>query len=383
VLYIYSQLPPAPLLDRERILVYKKAWGRLPRPPWQVIIPLVGGGNGHVRAAVIKQPGNLVVGDVPDPLPRPDEVIVSVALCGLCGTDLHLYGGDVDYGYPLIPGHEVVGTVTRCGSDVDDLEPGTRVAFDPNIPCGTCHFCRRLRFNHCLNWQAVGVTRDGGSAEQVAVPAKVIYPIGDLPFEQAVFIEPLSCVVFGLQRARPRLGDRVLIFGAGPIGLLLMQAARRDGAAEVVVTDLQPERLALAAELGADATVLADDDAAHALSRRAPHGYDLVIDATGVPHVAAGTLEYVTRGGKVLLFGVCPEDATFRFSPFDLYRRGISVHGSFALNKTFAPAIELLQSSAVRVEPLISHRLPLEAFPQALEMARTGSEPTMKIVIEP
>jgi 2-desacetyl-2-hydroxyethyl bacteriochlorophyllide A dehydrogenase len=321
--------------------------------------------------------------DAPDPVPVPEEVVVSVALSGLCGTDLHLYQGDVDYGYPLIPGHEVVGTISRCGSAVDDLEPGMRVAFDPNIPCGTCHFCRRLRFNHCLHWQAVGVTRDGGFAEQVAVPASVIYPIGDLPFEQAVFIEPLACVVFGLRRARPALGDRVLIFGAGPIGLLLMQSVRRDGASQVVVTDLVPERLDLAAELGADVTVLGDDDAPDALREHALYGYDLVIDATGVPQVAASAFDYVTRGGKVLLFGVCPEDATFPFSPFDLYRRDIAVYGSFALNKTFAPAIELLRAGAVRVAPLISHRFPLEAFPQALELAQARSEPTMKILIEP
>lgn len=253
----------------------------------------------------------------------------------------------------------------------------------PNIPCGQCHFCRRLRFNHCLNWQAIGVTRDGGFAERVAVPAKVVYPIGDLPFERAVFIEPLSCVVYGLQRATPALGDRVLIFGAGPIGLLLMQAVRRAGAAQVVVTDLQRERLELAARLETDATILADENQPAALHERAPLGYDMVIDATGVPAVVARCFDYVTPGGKVLLFGVCPEDATIPFSPFDLYRRDISVYGSFALNVTFGPAIELLRGGALQVEPLISHRFPLEQFPQVLEMARTRSEPAIKIVIQP
>ena len=338
-----------------------------------------------MKAAVIETPGRVVVREVDDPRPAPDEVIVAVALSGLCGTDLHIYAGEVNYTYPIVPGHEVVGTIVEVGDGVADLAVGMRVAFDPNIPCGQCHFCRRLRFNHCLNWQAVGVTRDGGFSERVAVPAKVVYPIGDLPFEQAVFIEPLSCVVYGLQRAAPALGDRVLIFGAGPIGLLLMQAVRRGGAAQVVVTDLQGERLELAAELGADATVLAneDKDQPSALREWAPQGYDMVVDATGVPAVVARCFGYVTPGGKVLLFGVCPEDATIPFSPFDLYRRDISVYGSFALNVTFEPAIELLRGGAVQVGSLISHRFPLEQFPQALEMARTRSEPAMKIVIEP
>lgn len=338
-----------------------------------------------MKAAVIETPGQVFVQDVPDPQPAPGEVIVSVALAGLCGTDLHIYAGEIDYVYPIIPGHEVVGTILEVGDGVADLAPGMRVAFDPNIPCGQCHFCRRLRFNHCLNWQAIGVTRDGGFAERVTVPAKVIYPIGDLPFEQAVFIEPLSCVVYGLQRATPALGDQVLIFGAGPIGLLLMQAVRRAGAAQVVVTDLQQERLELVATLGAHVTVPADEgeDQPASLREGAPLGYDMVIDATGVPAVAARCFDYVTPGGKVLLFGVCPENATIPFSPFDLYRRDISVYGSFALNVTFGPAIELLRGGAVQVEPLISHRFPLARFPEALEMARTRSEPTMKVVIGP
>lgn len=336
-----------------------------------------------MKAAVIETPGRVVVKEVPDPQPAPDEVIVSVTLAGLCGTDLHIYTGEINYVYPIIPGHEVVGTIVEVGDGVADLVPGMRVVFDPNIPCGQCHFCRRLRFNHCLNWQAIGVTRDGGFAERVAVPAKVVYPIGDLPFEQAVFIEPLSCVVYGLQRAAPALGDRVLIFGAGPIGLLMMQAVRRAGAAQVVVTDLQRGRLELAARLGADATILAGEGQPAALHERAPLGYDMVIDASGAPAVVAHCFDYVTPGGRLLLFGVCPEDATIPFSPFNLYRRDISVYGSFALNMTFGPSIELLRGGAVQVEPLISHRFPLERFPQALEIACTRSEQAMKVLIQP
>jgi D-arabinitol dehydrogenase (NADP+) len=336
-----------------------------------------------MKAAVFEAPGVVSVRTVADPVPAADEVVVSVTAAGLCGTDLHLYTGELTCDYPIIPGHEVVGTIAAVGSGVRDLSVGMRVAFDPNIPCGQCHFCRRLRFNHCLNWQAVGVTRPGGFAERVAVPAKVVYPIGDLPFEQAVFVEPLSCVVYGLQRAAPALGDRVLIFGAGPIGLLLLQAVRRAGAAEVTVSDLQAERLTLATSLGAERVVPADRDQETALREIAPYGYDMVIDATGVPAVAAQTFDYVTPGGKVLLFGVCPEEATIEFSPYRVYRRDITVVGSFALNVTFGPAIELLRSGAVRVEALISHRFSLDQFPQALHIAHTRAEPAVKILIEP
>ncbi len=336
-----------------------------------------------MKAVVIEAPHQLAVRDVPDPQAAPDEVVVAVAAVGLCGTDLHIYAGEYDGDYPIVPGHEVVGTIVDVGEDVRGLSAGMRVTFDPNVACGQCHFCRRLRFNHCLNWQGIGVTRNGGLAERVAVPAKAIYAIDDLPFDVAVFTEPLSCVVWGLQRATPALAERVLIFGAGPIGLLMMQAVRCAGAGQVVVTDLQPDRLELATALGADAVVAASGPVAASLMRWAPYGYDMVIDATGVPEVVAGCFEYVTRGGQVLLFGVCPEDATIQFSPFDLFRRDISVYGSFAVNVTFGPALELLRSGAVQVEPLISHRFCLEEFPEALEMALARSEPLMKVLIEP
>jgi 2-desacetyl-2-hydroxyethyl bacteriochlorophyllide A dehydrogenase len=337
-----------------------------------------------MKAVVIEAPYEVAIREVPDPRPAPDEVIVGVAATGLCGTDLAIYAGEYDGEYPVVPGHEVVGAIIEVGESVTDLSPGTRVAFDPNVPCFECHFCRRLRFNHCLNWQGIGVSRAGGMAKRVAVPASVVYPLDDdLPFDQAIFTEPLSCVVWGLQRATPQLGDRVLILGSGPIGLLMMQAVRRAGAAQVVVTDLQPDRLALAKQLGADVIVGAGEPQAATLRELAPHGYDMVIDATGVPEVVAGCFDYVTRGGKLLVFGVCPEDATISFSPFDLFRRDIAVYGSFAVNLTFGPALELLRNGAVQVEPLISHRFALEEFPRALEMARTRTEPMMKVLIEP
>lgn len=337
-----------------------------------------------MKAVVIEGPHQVSVREVAEPVPARGEVIVETAYAGLCGTDLHIYLGEYDGDYPIVPGHEVVGTIVEIGEGVDELCVGARVAFDPNVPCFACHFCRRQRFNHCLNWQGIGVTRNGGMAERVAVPARVIYPLDDeLAFDHAVFAEPLSCVVWGLRRVTPGLGDRVLIFGAGPIGLLMLQSVQRAGACQVVVSDLQAERLTLALDLGADAVVLAGDGAAGALRGHALHGYDMVIDATGVPAVASACLEHVTRGGKVLLFGVCPEDATIAFSPFDLFRRDISVYGSFAVNLTFGPALELLRSGVVRVDGLVSHRFSLDEFPMALDMALTRSEPMMKVLVGP
>jgi len=337
-----------------------------------------------MKACMIDAPGSVAVKEVPDPRPAFGEVVVSVAACGVCGTDVHIYDGEMDYvKYPLIPGHEIVGTIEEVGEGVADLKPGMRVTLDPNVPCMECPFCRKLKFNHCIHWQGIGVSRSGGFAERVAVPAKVVYDIGDMPFDVAAFVEPLSCVVYGLQRARPNLADRVLIFGSGPIGLLLLQAIRRAGAAQVVVTDLQQDRLELAEALGAELTILADENQAEVLRENAPLGYDMVVDATGVPSVASRCFNHVTKGGKILLFGVCPDDATFPFSPYDLFHRDLTVYGSFAVNMTFAPAIELLRNGAINVRPLTSHRLSLDEAPRALEIAKTHTEPAMKILIEP
>jgi len=202
-----------------------------------------------------------------------------------------------------------------------------------------------------------------------------------MPFERAVFAEPLACVVYGVQRARPQIGDRVLLFGAGPIGLLLLQTLKRAGATYVVVVDIREERLELARKLGADRTVPAGQE--EEIREGATFGYDIVVEATGVPEVASKCADFAIPGGKVLLFGVCPEGAEIPVRPFQIYRRDITILGSFALNRTMGQALELLSAGAVQVEPLISHRFPLEHFPDALALVQEGREPSMKVLIEP
>ncbi len=179
---------------------------------------------------------------------------------GVCGTDLHIYRNEYMGQLPLIPGLEFAGTVVEVGRKVTDLVVGERVAVDPNLPCGYCVFCRGQQANHCLHWQGVGVTRGGGFAEYVSAPARACYRLpSELSDGAAAFVEPLACVVYALQRLRVHPADDVLIFGAGPMGLLLVQALRRSGAAQVVVVDRNPARLALATQLGAHAALLADE----------------------------------------------------------------------------------------------------------------------------
>lgn len=334
-----------------------------------------------MKAAFYEAPYTVGVREAPRPEPGAHEVVVRVAACGICGTDQHIYQGDFFPTYPLIGGHELAGEVVRIGSEVDTVREGERVAVDPSIFCGYCYFCQRAQGNHCLNWQAIGVTRNGGFAEYVVAPKANIYPIGEMPFEQAAFIEPISCVVYGLRRIKIPLGANVLIFGAGSIGLLMMQLVRHGGASQVVSVDLKGDKLALARRLGAHQTVQAGERLHDELRELSPLGFDVVIDCTGVPSAVEQMFMHVRSEGKVLMFGVNPTDATIQLSPYDVYHKDLEIYGSFALRYTFHQAIALMRSGAVEVEPLLSDRLPIDRFADALALA--GSGEALKVQIQP
>lgn len=327
-----------------------------------------------MQAVQIEAPGKAHIVEVKTPAPGPGEVLIEVAVAGVCGTDLHIYHGQYEGTYPIIPGHEFSGTVAAVGEGVKGYRPGDRVTADPNIPCNRCPACQRNEPNQCYDLAAIGVTRAGAFARYVLAPESNVFAIGSLSFAAAAMVEPLACVVWGLKRVRIQPGDAVLIFGAGPMGCLMLQAVRHAGAATVVVTDVVPWRLERAAELGATETVPADEHQAKRLQALVPLGYDIVADATGRLDVLEQAFSYVRPRGKVWVFGVCPPTAQATFVPYDVFRKDLSIIGSFAVCRTFQESIALIQSGAVRVEPLISHCLPLDRFSEGLELAEHASE---------
>ena len=326
-----------------------------------------------MKAAYYEAVHEIDVREAPDPEPGPEDVLIRVHSCGICGTDQHIFDGDVGGPLPLIGGHELAGEVVSVGAEVpDDFPVGGRVAVEPNISCGSCFYCQRGQVNHCLRWSAIGVTRDGGFADYVVAPATNVYRVGEMDYEVAAFIEPLSCVVYGLKRLEIPLGANVLIYGAGPIGLLMLQLVRHGGASEIAVVDLKQDKLDLAGTLGATIT---------ALREASPLGFDVVIDCTGVPSVVEHTFTHVRNNGKLLFFGVNPPDARISISPYEVYRRDLQIFGSFALRFTFQDALALLKSGAVDVKPLLSERLPIDRFAEALGLA--GSGEALKVQIQP
>lgn len=322
-----------------------------------------------MKAARIERPGEAQVLVVPEPVVGPDDILIRVRAAGICGTDLHIFKGEYEATYPLIPGHEFSGEVAAVGQHVRNFQVGDRVTADPNIPCNRCSYCQRNEPNQCRQLSAIGVTQDGGFAEYVIAPEGNVFAIGDMPYPAAALIEPLACVVWGLKQVEVQPGDNALVLGAGPMGCLVAQGLRSAGASSVIVTDVVPSRLEMARRLGASEAIPADERQATRLKQLTPDGFAIVVDATGIPQVLESAVNYARPRGKIWVFGVTPAGTRVSFPAYEIFRRDLKIIGSFAVNRTFPQSIALIQSGAVQVEPLISHRLPLDKFREGLDLA--------------
>jgi D-arabinitol dehydrogenase (NADP+) len=336
-----------------------------------------------MRAVVFSRPHEFGVTEVADPVPGPGEVRLRTVVTGVCGTDRHLLAGGFLARFPLIPGHEIVGAVERLGDGVTDLAVGDLVAADNTVLCGHCEDCRRGKPLYCRNFHSLGVTGPGGFAELVVVRAEKCFPLAGLDPMVAVLTEPLACAVHGMDVLGLRPGSDVLVFGAGPTGLLLAQLLLHGGAARLTVAAPSAPKLALARAFGADETVrIGRDDVAQGaarLRRIAPSGFDVVVEATGSPAVLAGCPELTRVGGTVLVYGMA--DATDRvpFSPYDIFARELTIKGSFAQTHCFDRALLALRTGRVRTEGIVTDRFDLARFDQAL--AAVASPSSVKAVV--
>jgi D-arabinitol dehydrogenase (NADP+) len=326
-----------------------------------------------METIIIHKPNELKLVEREIPEPGPGEVLIKVMASGICGTDIHIFNGEYMGAYPVIPGHEFSGVVVSTGNLITRFKVGDRVAVEPNISCDNCVHCLNNRQNFCLNWQAIGVTLPGGMEQYVTAPEKAVFSIGDLPFEQGAFMEPLSCVIHGIERAQLRLADQVAILGAGPIGNLILQMARLQGAAQITVLENNPGRAELARQMGAYLVLSRMEDLQ-------PEKFDVVIDATGVIPVMTQAIDYARRGGTVLLFGVPPSGRLMEIEVFKIFQKGLTILSSFTSVRNSYQAVNLLRSGKIDVRSLISHRLPLKEMSQAIERIE-GHDPGVKKVI--
>ncbi len=330
-----------------------------------------------MQAAVIERPGEIALKEIPVPAVREDEVLIEVKASGICGTDIHIFRGEYLGSYPVIPGHEFSGVVKAVGAKVTRFTPGDHVAVEPNVACNNCPACLSNRQNFCANWNGVGVTLPGGMAQFSAVPEKAVFGIGGLPFTAGAFMEPLSCVLHGVQRTGFSLADRVLIVGAGPIGILLLKSILLEGASAITSIDRNEARLALARRSGAAAT----GSSFEAVAQAEP--FDVVVDATGVPALMEKTLSFVREGGRVLLFGVPPSGSRISLDAFTIFRKGLTLLSSYTSVRNSIQAVRLLETGKIDVSSLVSHELPLSGLRHGIELIEAGREGVLKVLIRP
>ena len=305
---------------------------------------------------------------------RGNEVLIDVEACGICGTDLHIVEGTSRSNPPVIIGHEYAGCIVECGSAVKDHAVGERVAVDPNIACGECVYCRRGLVHLCTSLRALGVDIDGGMAEYSIVPGRRLYALGDwMSAETCAFVEPVSCAVHGIDRARISAGDVVVSIGGGPIGQIMLQLALAAGAASVLLVEPLAAKRALGTVHGASYVIDPGSvDVAEAVHAVVPEGADVVIDCAGTTTTATLSLSLARRGGTVEFFGVCPIGATIPVEPNMVYVRELTIVGSYVNPFTFSRAIALLRSGKVRVDTLPLIRFPLGEVQEALRQQREG-----------
>lgn len=314
--------------------------------------------------------------------PPQDWITIQVSVSGICGTDLHIFLGEYLGNYPIIPGHEFSGDVVAIGDKVDRFQIGDRVAVEPNLSCGICDACLHNRQNFCENWQAIGVTIPGGMATHVMVPQQAAFNIGDLSFEEAAFMEPLSCVIHGVELIESTLGihsalgAHILLIGAGPIGMLLLRTLVNIGPAELDIVEKNESRRDFAATEGSG-QVFSD------FSQVKKEYYDIVVDATGVIPVLEQCIMYVRPAGKILFFGVAPRGKVMTIEPFRLFNKQLTIMSSYTSLRNSKQAIDLISAGRIIVKDLISHRLPLNGLENGIHLLLDRKEPSMKVMIFP
>jgi len=317
-----------------------------------------------MRAAIFDEPFSIRLAEAAKPVPGPGEALVRVKAAGLCAGDLYIYTGKNPYvTYPRIGCHEISGVVEAYGPGTSGgAAIGSRVVVDPFIGCGRCYPCRIGKRNCCANLTIVGVHREGGFADFVSAPAGNLVPVPDsLTDFEAAFAEPVAIGVQGCRRGMVSGEDTVLVLGAGPIGLAIVEVARARGA-KVYATDLSSERLATAAELGAIPVESGSDLLDRVLSLTNGEGMPVVMEATGAPTAMEQTIDLVAAGGRIVILGLVRKGQGINFPGLDFTRKEVTILGSRASVDCFPEALDLIASGKIQY-PRIASRFGLDEAP--------------------
>lgn len=344
-----------------------------------------------MKAIVFTEPWKIEYSEVPIPTYTEDEVLVKIKVAGICGTDLDLLSGDMPHikngftKYPLIPGHEWTGEIVEVGSSVKGFKVGDRVTSDVSIGCGKCRFCKIGKYNLCPNRVVVGSYRnkDGAFAQYITVPYRHVYKLPDnISYEEGALIEPAATSAYAVKRANVQFGDNVLVIGDGPIGLLAMQFAKNAGANKVFVVGSWDEKLEIAKETGADNTMnyKRDDIVAKTLEFTNGEGADIVIETSGNMKAFNQSIQAVRPGGKIVLLSFYSQ-TEFPATINNAIVKDIDILCVLASPNAFEPTLALMGSGRINVKPLITHKMPLEKVPEAIQMIQDKKECRIKVLV--
>lgn len=339
----------------------------------------------QMKAAVFAGNGIVNIKDVPVPqITRPDDVIIKVKACGICGSDLHVLNVPPgQYAEPgTILGHEFTGIVEAVGPEVTSVKAGDKVVAEPNVRCGICPECRRGNFNLCRNAVNTGQHRDGAFAQYCRMPEKQLYLVPqNMPDHLAALAEPLACVMNGMQRINPRPSEKVIVFGAGAIGLFFVKALRRYGVKDIMAAETMKSRAADAGKAGADIVVNPmTDDIASIMEENWGGLADIAIDAVGAGVVLEQMINLVNCGSRILIFGQnMTQKSTIR--PGDINNRELTITAALSTKNSFLPAINLLLDSSLKFEELVTHTVKLEDLDKGIALMR--SQKAVKVMVEP
>ena len=343
-----------------------------------------------MKALVLTEYNHFDYKNVPRPEAGGGEVLIQVKACGICGSDVH--GMDGSSGRrlpPIIMGHEAAGVIQEVGDQVTDWEVGDRVTFDSTVSCGTCHFCRRGDINLCDNRRVLGVSCsefrcEGAFAEYVSVPQNILYRLPDgLAFEHAAMVEPVSIAVHAVERVPIHFGDVAVVVGSGMIGLLAIQAARAAGCGHITAVDVEPAKLALALELGADEALSPRDTdvLAEVRQRTEGRGADVAFEAAGFQDTVSLAIDAVRKGGSIGLIGNLTPQVQLPLQA--VVTRELTLYGSCASRGEYPACLEMIARGTIQVAPLISATVDLSDAGEWFDRLYAKEAGLMKVIVRP
>ncbi|MFW5980609.1 MAG: NAD(P)-dependent alcohol dehydrogenase [Halanaerobiaceae bacterium] len=334
-----------------------------------------------MKAAYLKKEEELEFKEIKKPDMAEDEVLVQIKSVGICGSDMHYYKhgriGEFVVEEPLILGHEAAGEIKKVGEKVKDLKPGDRVAVEPGVPCRVCEFCKTGKYHLCPDVVFMATPPvDGAFVEYVNYPADFVYKLPDnVSYEEGAMIEPMVVGMNAAQKADITLGDKVIILGAGPIGLVTLQAVKAAGSSDITITDINQMRLDKAEELGATRTINVQNEEIKDAGE-----YDVVLEAAGVINTTQQTADLVKRGGRIVLIGMTPEES-FDYPVSKILSKEATVKGIFRYANLYKRAIKMIKAGQVELESMISDRFNFKQLPEAFTYADKNREETIKVMI--